>query len=303
MGIYLFKNIEGCENLKKRMSSDLDSFVKKGTSLNGVEYYLILDWIMSLDGTKGVGTGWLDSKGYRYVKNISELPESAGVYVTSYGGRTEDIEYLKSGNIPLIEKICPWVNLLIKEILSFASCEQGIVMIDKDHMVYNNYKSIFPEDTIIVDELNYKEEIKKFDNGKPKHFVVYNTFRPIEAERVIEYIKHIHPDKEHVFQTKTICGWTLRAGLFEEIRTAVDKHSLDEIWVIAGGKKNRSLLSIINETRETSIDYSVISDLADIKMPYERSKNIGVLKAPVPYEKADEILNYILKSDSSLLSD
>jgi len=63
----------------------------------------------------------------------------------------------------------------------------------------------------------------------------------------------------------------------------------------------RSLISILNEIKETVAGYKIISDLDDVIVSDTDNKNIGLLKAPVPYEKADEIIDFIIKNATMIV--
>ncbi|HOV13996.1 MAG TPA: hypothetical protein PK771_06910 [Spirochaetota bacterium] len=297
--IYFFKNINGCERFLKELRDEWSKYLKIGEKFNGVEYYLIEEWISSKE--KGANIEWLNSIKVRHIKFLNDLPYSAGVYISSYGGKYEEIEYLKKEGINFVENICPWVKLLIRELQKVKNTHQCVIMIDEDHMVRKNYDSLIPGDTIIVNEENFKDMIKNKKNNKPLHFIVYNTFRPIEAERVKNFIETNYPNVNNIFQLKTSCGWVTKSGLFEEITDTVVKKKIDEIWIICGGRLDRSTKSIINHIKELNVDYQLIREITDIPSSIQSGRNIGVLKVPVPYHKANEIIEVIKERYSNIL--
>ncbi len=288
---YFFQNDGRCGFIKKQFEEDYWEYLKKDKKYHNTEYYLNLEW--NSRGGKGVETGWFDRYNYRYIRNISELPAGAGILVSGYDGSLEEIEAAKEKGTPVLEKICPWIAMLKNEIKKVRPGYQCLMLLDEGHMIFYNYSSIFPVNTVFLTIENYKEKLRFFDGGKPVHLLVYSSFRLKDAETIVKYISTCFPHKENIFWLKGICGWVLGSGIFEEIAQAVRGKNLSEIWVICSGENNRSVKSLVYEIEENGARPVIIKDAGDIPDKKEGSGNIGILRAPIPYSKEDEILRAI----------
>jgi 4-hydroxy-3-methylbut-2-enyl diphosphate reductase IspH len=284
MHVYFFENDGQCSWIQKELKEQIPKYLREVIDYNGtkIKFYLILKWIMS--NTRGANLKALDEMGLNYVETIEHLPKGAGIYITGYDADVQELEQVRKAGVPIIERPCPWVRQLRTQIMETNSdSHQCIIMIDKDHMVYDCYKSIFPMDTIIVEIDNYKEEIKIHKNEKPVHFLVYATFRKKDAERVIDYINRNfnHPDNILDGYHRTLCNWT-RQGLLEEINCEIASRNLQEIWVICSSEGDRSTISILEEVRESGAKPIIIKDSNDIPEKIDDDLRFGVLFAPIP---------------------
>jgi len=288
---YFFKNDGRCNFVKKYLVDDFMKILQKKNSGDGVTYYLNLEWTSSAG--KGVNTGWLDSLKINYIKNIDELPSGSGVYVSSYDGDPVSIEKLKKAGVPVYERICPWVLALRRQISITGRDHRCIIMLDKDHMVYNNYRSIFPENTVFIDEVNYMERLQNLQKGVPVHFIVYSTFRPQDAAKITDYLDENFPHPDNIYWLKGICSWVTDSGVFEEIRASIKNENLSEIWVICSNENNRSVKSLISAIGENGSGHLILKDTSDVPENVPREKRIGILRAPIPYGKEKEIIEHI----------
>lgn len=294
--LYFFKNDGRCRFIKKFFSEQIKYLNNSTVNKEGkiIDYYLNLEWVGS--GGMGVNKDFLNLMKIRYVNNIDELPEGAGLFISSYDGDLLKIKELEKKNIPILyEGICPWATAFKRQLLKVTDSHQCIILIDESHLLYRNYISIIPQNTIIVNEKNYKEKLKEAIIRKPIYFITYATFRKKEALKIIEYININYPNPDNYFYIRTLCSWSTQQGLFEEIQDKLNKKELDEMWILCNDDKNRSVKSIINEIEEYTIKTIIISDIADIPKDTE-NKNIGIIIAPIPFSKEKMLLNEIKKA-------
>ncbi len=290
---YFFENDKRCNFVNKILQSQFYKYISDNESSVGsdVRYYINLEW-NNVNG-KGIDVSFLDKNKIRYVKSIGELPQGAGLYISAYDADQEEISKVKAMGIPLIEKVCPWILALKKQILKVSHTHQCIIMLDREHMVFNNYRSIFPENTIILNEENYKSQLKKVKEGLPVHFIVYSTFRHKDASEVIQYIEENYYSKDNIYWTKGICGWVSKSGIFEEIKNSIVNRSLDEVWIICSNENNRSVKSLIKEVRDNGAKARIIKDTDDVPLKLDKRLKIGVLIAPIPFSRENSIIKKI----------
>lgn len=293
---YYFKNDGRCKFIKKILSEHPDKYLRKSVirDNNGIDYYINLEWSGSKDA--GISSDYLDQNNLRYIHTLNDLPEGAGIYISTYDGDLIKIEELKKNNIPFVYKgICPWAVAYKKQLLKVPDYYQCVLLIDETHLLLKNYLSIIPDKSIIVSDKNYEKNIKEQYLNKPLYFIPYATFRKKDFERIVDYITINFPDQNNIFINKTLCGWVTHQGLFEEIHDKLEAGQLDEIWIICSDDKNRSARSLINEIREYRINTIPISAIDDIPQKIDKNKKIGILVAPVPFSKEKIILNEIKK--------
>ncbi len=281
---YFFQNDGECKWMKDQIINVYPEFLQAPVDFNGkkVKFYGILSWIHQ--DNKGVNIDWGKELKLNYVETIYDLPPNAGAYITGYDADLEEVKILKAKGVPVIENPCPWIKKLREQILQTDSnAHQLVLMIDKGHIVHECYKSSFPDDIIIIDPENYKEEIKKNKKNKPIELLVYATFREIDVKKVIEFINKNYPEPGNKLDgyKKSLCIWT-KQGLFEEIKTKVKEHNLNEIWIICSSKDDTSARSIIRNVEEYGVKSVIIIKESDIPKKIEKNIRVGVLLAAIP---------------------
>jgi 4-hydroxy-3-methylbut-2-enyl diphosphate reductase IspH len=290
---YFFKNDGRCSFVEKIMQADhLQSLQDKAGEQN-TRYFLNLEW-SSVNG-KGVEKGLLDKLGLGYIDTIDKLPEGSGLYVSAYDGNRDDINRLKKNGVAVIESICPWMLALRKQLQKVSAEHQCIMMLDREHMIYRNYFTLFPENTIFVTVENYQDALGNIEIERPVHFIVYSTFREKDAREIVEYIKSRFNYEENVYWLKGICGWISRSGIFEEIQDAVCSYGLHEIWLVCSNDKNRSVKSLVYEIEESGAEIRIIKKTDDIPENHKSDKRIGILRAPIPFSRESEIIEKIME--------
>lgn len=254
-------------------------------------YYFILDW--NVLHHSDVYRDFLKSSGIRFVETIDDLPEGAGIFAGGYGGDPVALDKARAKGIPMIDKICPWVKFLEQDIRSVPEGYQCVILIDEFHIVYKNFKSLFPENTLIVNEKNYREKCEGLDRDKPVFLCVYATFRQKDFDNVKHCIEKKLPGLPHKSSSRGICSWITRNSLFDEIGQVIPGRGLSQVWIICNSEYNRSVLTLINEIEDKGAEARLLKHVDDIPLELPESGNIGVLIAPVPFDKDREILNAI----------
>jgi len=299
---YFFQKDGGCSYMKKEIAEYFPKYLHEEIPYGDkkVKFYCVLKWVKREN--KGANMEMVLESGINYVSTIDELPEGAGVYVTGYDIDLNDYEAIKRRNIPIIERPCPWIKQLREQLLRVNhATHQAVLMIYRGHMVYDCYKSAFPDDIIIIQPDTYKEAIEKHNNGKPIHLLVYAAFRKKDAIAVIDYINRNHPHPDNILDgyKKTLCIWT-RQGLFEEIEQAIHANSLHEIWILCSSEKDTSTQSIIREVVEHGARPHIIITESDIPASVTGNGNIGVLFAAIPLSSKQKKYIDIIKKRFSI---
>lgn len=291
---YYFKRDGRCKWAKGQIMQIPFILIKMGLK-SKTPHYIILNW-NSLEG-KGIQKEYLKKMKLPYVDTIKDLPENSGVFVSAYDGDPVEIERLREKGVPVHEQVCPWIRKLREIFMNPKGNYQYVFMCEDDHMVAVNYRNVFPTGTILVNRDNYVERMKKTDGNKPIYFVVYAAFRVKDAQKVIEYIKQNYNHPENIYCTETICGWAGgKDNIFTEIGEIRENGKVNEVWLINSEEKNTSVQSIIRELDEVGLKYRLIKTIEDVKDICNeelKNKTIGVLKAPNPYFREKEIINYI----------
>ncbi len=293
---YFFQNDGSCKWMQDEININYPKYLKDPIEYNGkkIKFYVILDWVIKKD--KGVDIKWVNESKLNYVNSLDDLPENSGIYITGYDADLSDLEKAKKKGIPIIENPCPWIKQLKKQLLNVnQKTHQCVFLLDKGHMIYDSYKYIFNKDIIIINEKNYKEEIKKNRNKKPVHLISYATFRKKDVLNVINFINEIYPDPNNIIEgyKKTLCQWT-KKGLFEEIQKVKNDNIINKIWIICSSVSNRSTMSIINEVRDYNIVPFIIKKIEDLPESIEAEDRIGIIMSPIPMQKREQnIREYI----------
>ena len=261
-----------------------ETYLREPVMYNGkeVKFYVILHWLHR--NNHGANIGFLKEYNINYVNTIDDLPPGAGAFSVGYDVDLEDLKKIREKNIPFIENSCPRIKKLREQLLSGnPDTHQFVFMILEYHLVYDCFKSAFPEDIIIIDAGNYQEELKKHRNIKPVHLFVYGVFRPNEVQAVIDFINIHYGNPKNILNSydETRCCWT-KQGLLEEIQTAVEAEDLDEVWVICSNELDTSTQGIIKEVHENGAKAVIIQSETDIPTDISTNSRIGVLVAPMP---------------------
>ncbi len=287
---YFFEKDGRCDVIRRTIQRNFRTYFgpERGA---GPTYYLNMEW--SSFAGKGADRGFLEKNGIPYVETIADLPAGGGLYVTAYDGDVRAIDALRERGVPIMNDVCPWMVVLKRELSKVAATHRCVLMLDRNHMVYENYRALFPPETIVVDDRDYETRLQELAPGRPVHFTAYSTFRTKDAQAVIDWINARFPHPEHIFHTKGICGWVTRSGLFEELAGIVRKRGLNEVWVIASNSGNRSVISLKKEIEESGAKFVGIGSPADVPETTAPDARVGVLLAPIPFGLEKQLLALI----------
>jgi 4-hydroxy-3-methylbut-2-enyl diphosphate reductase IspH len=295
---YFFQKDTNCTWLMKEVREVYPKYIFEPVDYQGrkVKFYVILDWVFRIN--RGANMDWIKEFGGNYVRSFEDLPEGAGIFITGYDSDVQELEEARKRGIPVIDRACPWVRQFKKQLESMNThTEQAVIMIDKGHMVYDCYRTIFPEDSIFILPENFSEEISRHKNpDKSLRLIVYTVFRKKDAENVERFISehYPHPGNNLEGYKKSLCVWT-RQGLIEEIEEKIPQHHLDRIWIICSSEVDRSTKSLINEARERGCGVEIIKTRDDIPATSGKDSRIGVLMAPSPMPKEALEIKEIIK--------
>lgn len=287
---YYFEKDGRCDVIRRTIQRNFRKYFGPEPE-SDTTYYLNMEW--SSFAGKGADRGFLEKNGIPYVERIDDLPPGGGLYVTAYDGDITKIEELGARGVPVMNDVCPWMIVLKRELAKVGSTHQCVLMLDRTHMVFENYRSLFPPGTILVNDTDYRERLKNLRPGVPVHFTAYSTFRPRDAERVMAHIEWVHPHADNVFHTKGICGWITRSGLFEEVAEAIHEKNLTQVWVIASNPGNRSVISLRKEIEENGASFLAIQSAEHVPATVDEDARVGILLAPIPFGLEKQLLALI----------
>ncbi|MEJ2663012.1 MAG: hypothetical protein P8107_03065 [Spirochaetia bacterium] len=295
---YFFRHDTNCNWLMKEVKEVYPQYLFDPVEYRGrrVKFYVILDWVFRVN--RGANMDWIKEFGGNYVRSFEELPQGAGIFITGYDSDVRELQQARERGIPIIDRACPWVRQFRKQLESMnTQTEQAAIMIDKGHMVYDCYKSIFPPDSIFILPSNYKEEIPaQKDPAKSLRLIVYTVFRKKDAENAERFIRehYPHPDNNLEGYKKSLCVWT-KQGLVEEMEEEIPRYNLEQIWIICSSEVDRSTKSLINEAREHGCEARIIKHRDDIPASVAADARVGVLMAPIPMPKKAVEIKEIIK--------
>jgi 4-hydroxy-3-methylbut-2-enyl diphosphate reductase IspH len=282
---YFFKKDGMCTLISGLMRNKVhDTYLREPVMYEGrpVKFHLILHWLHR--SYHGANLGFLDEQRLNYVATLDDLPPGGGAFSAGYDVDLEDLRKIRERNIPFVDKSCPRVKRLRKQLLSGnPATHQFIFMIPEHHLLRECYRSAFPADIILVEPETYERMIRDRKNEKPVHLLVYGVFRPKEVKALIDFIESEYPHPDNILDgyLETRCCWT-RQGLLEEIESVVPGERLNEVWVICSNERDTSTRGIIKEIEEKNARAVVVKNEGDIPATIAGDARIGVLLAPIP---------------------
>ncbi len=253
-----------------------------------VRFYAILDWIGGKDAH--ASPELLRALGLNFVRSVEDLPEGAGAYISGYDADVAEVAELRRRGVPIVDHACPWIRRLREQIQATPPTHQAVVMLDdgadgrEPHVVYRCYRTIFPPGTIFIDAESFAAKLAAGRDGRPLRLMVYATFRPAEAERVVEHVRreYPHPDHQLGLHGETLCYWTKKQGLLAEIVRVVPERRLDEVWILCLKTGDRSTMSIVSQVAEAGARPRLITAVGDIPEELPADVRVGVLVTPMP---------------------
>ena len=315
MEVVMSKNDSQCKWFNNQVIQKVfPDMIESALDPNRKTKYMIKDWISNDHGRVGADLGWLKQLGLPVIETYKDLPKNNNFIIvnTGYDSIIEEEKVLKEKNIEIEDRPCPYVRKLRTLFENIDEKYQYILLCEKNHILIKNFKSLFPEDMILVQMGNYKERIKKQWNGKPIVFVPYVTFLPRHIDEIADYIHEVCPNVECQVIRST-CMWASSpVSPITEIKN-MSQEKLegikDALVTATKGSSNKSLMSLCEILEERGLNVVKICSLKEYRDYERKHKNDKVLlvRSPIPNKAEKEVMLYIqhglIKSRFILLSD
>lgn len=298
----LFLNNDGrCRWLEKKVLNKLiPAMVASARTEGAKRMYLIEDWVSNDGGKVGADLGWLRSLGVPLVASIDALPpgNDYAVVNTGYDSIVHEERSLAARGVELVDAPCPYIRR-IREILESASdAYQYVLLCEPNHIIVKNYRSLFPDDLLLVQLANFEGRIAAGDAGKPFRLVPYVTFLPSHVERVFGFIRARFPDRANeVFATA--CMWidSPSSPIVEINALAAEQLGgiEDALLVTSPGSTNKSLVSLLETLEAKGLNVVTVSSLEDL-LAYERAHpdtRVLLVRSPIPSQAERPILDHL----------
>ncbi len=299
MKIKFLENDGRCKWFNKIFLEELIPMMQEAKKNGDKKICIIKDWISNDGGRVGLDLKWLDSLNIEVVETYKDTLNSDYAVVNSgYDSIVNEEHILRENGIQIIDKPCPFVRKLRTCLETAESNYQYILLCEKNHIVIKNFKSIFPEDMILVQMENYKERIMEQQNGKPLCLLPYVTFLPSQVQEILSFVNEKFSERDNKF-LNTSCMWV--ASKFSPI---IEINSLpneelkdikDAIIITTPGSVNKSLISLSITCQNRGLNVVVISSLEDY-INYEKeheNDSILLVRSPIPNEAEAPIMKYI----------
>lgn len=301
MEVIFLKNDGRCKWFENKILKKLfPEMADAAINPNKKTMYLIEDWISGVDGKVGADKNWLNDLGIPVIKSYKELPETGNYSVVNmgYDSKVDEEKLLLEKGIDLVDVPCPYVRKIRRIFESINNDFQYVLLCEPTHIIIKNFKSIYPEDLILVQMSNYKERILSQQNGKPLRLVPYVTFLPHNIKMIFDFICESFPERNNeVF--KTSCMWiTSPLSPFVEIEK-LDSDKLDGVkdalLITTEGTTNKSVLSLIEALEAKGLNVVMITSLEDF-FTYEKKNNdsrVLLVRSPIPNTAEEPVVTYI----------
>jgi len=300
MKIKYLENDGRCKWLNKIFIQQLIPLMQKSKKeQNGKKVVLIEDWVSNDGGKVGLDLDWLESLNITVVKSYKDIVDDNYIVVNSgYDSIVDEEKILIEKGIEIIDKPCPFVRKLRHIFESPSSKFQYVFLCEPKHIVMKNYKSIFPEDIIVVQMENYKEKIPELQNGKPLCLVPYVTFIPKQVKEIFDFIENLYNERENEL-INCSCMWVAsKFSPIVEINNLTDEeldNITDALVITTPGSVNKSLISLKMTLEDRGLNVVIISSLNDFK-DYEKQhlqSTILLVRSPIPNNAEAPIMEYI----------
>lgn len=303
MEVKFLENDGRCKWLNKAFLQQLVPLMQKSKQENGEKKIVMIeDWISNDNGKVGLDLDWLDSLNITVVKSYTDITDDSYTVVNSgYDSIVDEEILLRQQGVEIIDKPCPFVRKL-RNVFDNPNKElQYIFLCEPNHIVMKNFRSIFPDDMILVQMENYKECIANLQNGKPLCLVPYVTFLPKQVQEIYDHIQNTYPNAKNEF-IKASCMWV--ASQFSPVVeinnfTEEDLDGItDALLITTPGSVNKSLLSLKMTLEDKGLNVFIISSLDDY-VSYENNhqhSKILLVRSPIPNNVESPIMDYIKAS-------
>lgn len=300
----LFLNNDGrCRWLDRRVLKNLiPRMLNSARETGGKKMYLIEDWVSNDSGRVGVDVKWLHKLGIPVLKSYKDLPpgDDYAIVNTGYDSIVDEEKQLRACGVEIIDEPCPYIRK-IRTIFENADDKyQYVLLCEPNHIIIKNFKTIFPDDMILVQMGNYKEKIIQQESGKPLCLVPYVTFLPRHVKQIKEFIDEHFPGRENA-HIKTSCMWieSPTSPIVEINRLDDEKlRGIQTALLISGsGSANKSLYSLMETLESKHLQVVTITSLKQFRQYARGNRNSKVLlvRSPIPNNAEKPIVNYISK--------
>lgn len=288
-----------CKWLNKIFLDQLIPMMQESKSKGDGKICLIKDWISNDNGRVGLDLDWLASLKVEVFETYKDITDNSYTVVNSgYDSIVNEEHILKEKGVKIIDKPCPFVRKVRTHLETADPNYQYVLLCEPTHIIIKNFKSIFPEDLILVQTENYKERIVEQENGKPLCLLPYVTFLPKQVQEVFSFIEENFSERENKF-LNTSCMWV--ASKFSpvvEINSIPDEELediKDAVIITTPGSVNKSLISLSITCQDRGLNVVIVSSLEDY-VSYEkehRNDSILLVRSPIPNEAEAPIMEYI----------
>jgi 4-hydroxy-3-methylbut-2-enyl diphosphate reductase IspH len=298
--LYL-KNDGRCKWLERKVLKGYYQEAIKASRIPGSKkIYIIEDWLSNDNGNIGAHKPWLKADGVPVVKTFKDIP-SAGdfsVFITPYDSILEEERELRDRGVEMTGEPCPAItkirNIFEKRDISY----QYIFLCDSAHVIMRNYRSLYPEDMILIQMENYKEQINALALDKPFILVPYVTFLPSQVKEIADYLSGRFPDR-NCKVLDTYCIWVKSpASPIVEIQNLSNEQLngvSDALLIQPHNTRNTSASSIAVSLSQRGLHVVPITSLFDmVKYKLKHGKNtVLVVKTPIPNTIEKPVLIYL----------
>ncbi len=300
MNVKLLKNDGRCKWLENIFLNKLVPMMQESKAEGGNrKIVLIEDWVSNDGGKVGLDLKWLASLNIEVVKTYKDIKDTNYVVVNSgYDSIVDEEMKLREMGVEILDNPCPFVRKVRDAFMKVDSNYQYVLLCEPNHIIVKNFKSIFPEEMILVQMENYREKIEQQQNGKPLCLVPYVTFLPKQVEELNNFIMETYKDRENKF-INTSCMWVASkispiveiAGLTDEFIEGIR----DALIITTPGSVNKSLRSLSLALDDRGLNVVVISSL-EMYLDYEKEHEgdtVLLVRSPIPNNAEAPIMQYV----------
>ncbi|MGE5557068.1 MAG: LytB [Bacillota bacterium] len=301
MEVIFLKNDGRCKWLgNKVLKRLLPEMVNAALDPGKKKMYLIEDWMSNSGGKVGVDIQWLKRMGIPVLKSCKDLPEGNDYIIvnTGYDAVVEEEKLVLDKGVDYLDEPCPYVRKVRKIFENSDGNFQYVLLCEPDHIIIKNFKSIFPEDMILVQMSNYQEKIISQQNGKPLRLLSHATFLPSNVKRILNFINGKFPERPNDM-LNTSCLWVSSpSSPVLEINNMEEKELKgvkDALLVTTPGTTNKSAVSLIETLENKGLNVVIISNLKEFLNYEKKNRNSRVLlvRTPIPNNAEKPIITYI----------
>jgi len=303
MEVIFLKNDGRCLWLERKVLKKLIPEVAAAAlNPNKKTMYLIEDWISNDCGKVGADLKWLKRLGVPLIKTFKDLPEGNNYAIvnTGYDSIVAEEKLLLAKGIDYIDMPCPYIRKIRRLFENIDENYQYMLLCEPNHIIIKNFKSIYPDDLILVQMDNYQERILNRQNGKPLILVPYVTFLPFHVKRVFNFINENFFERTNKV-IKTSCMWIASPSSpvveINNMSSAALSGVKDALLIASAGTSNKSVVSLIETLENKGLQVIIITSLPEFISYEKKNRNNRVLlvRSPIPNNAEKPVVTYIKK--------